>query len=70
MHHYSPFDDLIEMEMVERCDRKIEKLNNMHLVPHVDMDAILEGRERRLSIDESRQKGVALCSAFMKELHS
>ena len=70
MHHYSPFDDLIEMEMVERCDRKIEKLNNMHLVPHVDMDAILSGKEQRLTIEESHQKGAALCVEFLKELHS
>ena len=55
---------------IKRCNEKIAKLSKLHTVPHVDMDAILEGRERRLSIDESLQKGAAFCAEFMKELHS
>ncbi|MDO5331248.1 MAG: hypothetical protein Q4E99_01090 [Bacillota bacterium] len=68
MHHYSPFDDIIEMEKVEYCDKKIEKLSKMATVPHVDMDVILAGKEKRLTIEESQMKGVELCKAFMKEL--
>ena len=45
-----------------------EKRKQMHLVPHVDMDAILAGREKRLTIEESRHRGAELCKKFVNEL--
>ena len=70
MYNYTSNNKSYKTEAAKRFNEKIAKLNNMHTVPHVDMDAILSGKEKRLTIEESRQKGVALCNEFMKELHS
>ena len=54
-------EEKIEKELSERP---------LHTVPHVDMDAIIEGRERRMTIEESRQRGVELCRKIMNELNT
>lgn len=42
----------------------------LHTVHHVDMDAILTGREKRLSIEDSMNRGAELCVEFMKEIRT
>lgn len=55
---------------VEEKQQRSENKSVLHTVPHVNMDAILEGRERRMTIEESRQRGVELCREIMKELNT
>ena len=54
---------LTEQEILELTSK-----NQMHLVHHVDMDAILTGREKRLTIEQSMHRGAELCVKFVEEL--
>ncbi len=47
---------------------KLSSRDQMHLVHHVDMDAILTGREKRLTIEQSMHRGAELCVKFVNEL--
>lgn len=57
---------LLFKDIAEDIQRE-EKQSIPHIVNHVDMDAILIGREKRLTIKESLHRGALLCLKFVKE---
>lgn len=56
------FEDIPEEDLFKKISESIP-----HIVHHVDMDAILEGREKRLTIEESKNRGAELCKRFVEE---
>ena len=60
--YYLVFKDYTEEELRQKQYEGIP-----HTVPHVDMDAILTGREKRLTIEQSMHRGAELCVKFVRE---
>ncbi len=60
--------NLLFIEYTEDELRKKQYEGIPHLVHHVDMDAILSGREKRLTINQSMNRGALLCKEFVEEV--